>query len=332
APSPRPVTRARRSWCAPRPGPACRSRSSPRGAAAPGSAPGAGSPEVARTPGGRRPSPRGARARPPGLRATRRDRGAGGHRRHRRRSAARHRLAWLADARDRRARRSLARRQSLADLEARPACAAPPRTSGCTAPRSPLPRARRRAGRRLRVADGRWRVGAPARGSARPHPRSHVRRQGLRLSCASCTVEHATCGFLAYVCDARPSAGVRAMTAFPTVELTVYPYDCDAFGHLNQAALLTLLERARWEALARGPGMDLFDRNGVWPAARKAVIEYKAGAFPRDVLRIERTVVHRCTTCLRPRRVGQRVADDALIAEAEIVFVCIDRVGRATPI
>ena len=47
------------------------------------------------------------------------------------------------------------------------------------------------------------------------------------------------------------------MTAFPTVELTVYPYDCDAFGHLNQAALLTLLERARWEALARGPGMDL---------------------------------------------------------------------------
>ena len=94
------------------------------------------------------------------------------------------------------------------------------------------------------------------------------------------------------------------MTAFPTVELTVYPYDCDAFGHLNQAALLTLLERARWDALARGPGMDLFDRNGVWPAARKAVIEYKAGAYPRDVLRIETMVAHRGTRS-EERRVGK---------------------------
>ena len=41
------------------------------------------------------------------------------------------------------------------------------------------------------------------------------------------------------------------MTPFETVELTVYPYECDAFGHLNQAALLTLLEHARWDALAR---------------------------------------------------------------------------------
>lgn len=70
------------------------------------------------------------------------------------------------------------------------------------------------------------------------------------------------------------------MSPFPAIELTVYPYECDAFGHLNQAALLTVLERARWEALARGPGSDLFDRNGVWPAVRKAVIEYKSAAFP----------------------------------------------------
>jgi len=191
----------------------------------------------------------------------------------------------------------------------------------------------RRARRLLaRVADGRGRVGAPARRPARPRPRSHVRRQGLRLFPATWNVERATRGLLAYVCHARASAGVRAMTAFPAVELTVYPYDCDAFGHLNQAALLTLLERARWEALARGPGMDLFDRNGVWPAARKAVIEYKAGAYPRDVLRIEMTVAHRGTTSVTLRHVVRRVADDALIAEAEIVFVCVDRLGRATPL
>jgi len=122
------------------------------------------------------------------------------------------------------------------------------------------------------------------------------------------------------------------VSSFPPVELTVYPAECDAFGHLNQAALLALLERARWDALARGPGMDLFDRNGVWPAARKAVIEYKAGVYPRDVLRIEMTVTHRGSTSMTLRHVVRRVSDDIVVAEAEIVFVCINRLGRPTPL
>jgi len=122
------------------------------------------------------------------------------------------------------------------------------------------------------------------------------------------------------------------VTPFGTVELTVYPYECDAFGHLNQAALLTLLERARWDALARGPGMDLFDRNGVWPAVRKATIEYRAAAFARDVLRVETTVAGRGTTSMTLRHVVRRVSDDTTVAEAEMVFVCIDRLGRATPV
>ena len=42
------------------------------------------------------------------------------------------------------------------------------------------------------------------------------------------------------------------MTALPTVDLTVYPLECDAFGHLNHASVLALFERARWESLARG--------------------------------------------------------------------------------
>jgi YbgC/YbaW family acyl-CoA thioester hydrolase len=122
------------------------------------------------------------------------------------------------------------------------------------------------------------------------------------------------------------------VTPFGTIELTVYPYECDAFGHLNQAALLTLLERARWDVLARGPGMDLFERNGVWPAVRKATIEYRAPAFARDVLRVETTVVGRGTTSMTLRHVVRRVSDDAAVAEAEMVFVCIDRLGRATPV
>jgi YbgC/YbaW family acyl-CoA thioester hydrolase len=122
------------------------------------------------------------------------------------------------------------------------------------------------------------------------------------------------------------------MTPFAAVDLTIYPYDCDAFGHLNQAALLALLERARWDALARGPGMDLFDRNGVWPAVRKATIEYTAPVFARDVVRIETTVKGRGTTSMTLRHTVRRTSDETLVAEAEIVFVCIDRLGRPTPL
>ena len=78
-----------------------------------------------------------------------------------------------------------------------------------------------------------------------------------------------------------------AVTALPTVDLTVYPFECDAFGHLNEASFLALFERARWDALAKGPGMDLFKRNHVWPAVRKATVEYRAGAFPGGVLSID---------------------------------------------
>ena len=122
------------------------------------------------------------------------------------------------------------------------------------------------------------------------------------------------------------------MSAFPPVDVTVYPFDCDAFGHLNQAACLLLLERARWDALAGGPGMDLFKRNGTWPAVRRTTIDYKAGAFPGDVLRVETFVVGRGTTSFTMRHVMRRMADATVVAEAEIVFVCIDQAGRATPI
>jgi len=118
------------------------------------------------------------------------------------------------------------------------------------------------------------------------------------------------------------------VTALPTVELTVYPYECDAFGHLNHASVLALFERARWESLARGPGMDLFHRTGVAPVVRKATVDYRAAAFPGDVLRVETVIAHRGTTSWTARQSALRARDGAMIAEAEIVFVCVDRAGR----
>ena len=122
-------------------------------------------------------------------------------------------------------------------------------------------------------------------------------------------------------------AGI-GMVSSSEIDLTVYPDDCDAFGHLNQAAYLSLFERARWEKLARGPGMDLFTRSGSWPALRRVTVDFHAPAFPGDVLRFTQALVHLGRTSFTLRQHASRVRDQAVIATGEFVFVCIDRQGR----
>jgi 3-oxoadipate enol-lactonase len=120
--------------------------------------------------------------------------------------------------------------------------------------------------------------------------------------------------------------------SLPEIDLVVYPDECDAFGHLNQASFLSLFERARWEMLRRGPGMDVFTRAGAWPALRKTAVDYRAAAFPGDVLRFQQALTHHGRTSFTMRQTARRVRDDALIASAEFVFVCIDRDGRPVPV
>jgi 3-oxoadipate enol-lactonase len=120
--------------------------------------------------------------------------------------------------------------------------------------------------------------------------------------------------------------------SLPEIDLVVYPDECDAFGHLNQASFLSLFERARWEMLLRGPGMDVFTRAGAWPALRKTVIDYRAAALPGDVLRFQQALTHHGRTSFTMRQSARRVQDDTLIASAEFVFVCIDRDGRPVPV
>jgi YbgC/YbaW family acyl-CoA thioester hydrolase len=120
--------------------------------------------------------------------------------------------------------------------------------------------------------------------------------------------------------------------ASPEIDLTVYPDECDAYGHLNQASFIALFERARWEMLARGPGMDFFTRHGAWPAVRKSLVDYHAPAFPGDVLRFTQLLVHLGRTSFTLRQTARRLRDDALVATAELVFVCVDQQGVPVPV
>jgi len=116
------------------------------------------------------------------------------------------------------------------------------------------------------------------------------------------------------------------------VTLTVYPYECDAYGHLNEAAYLLLFERARWETIARGPGMHFFRKQGVWPAVRHATIDYKLPAFPGDVVDIHTDLVKLGNTSMELRQRMERPSDNTVLAEAHLVFVMIDNTGNPTAV
>ena len=73
-------------------------------------------------------------------------------------------------------------------------------------------------------------------------------------------------------------------------------------------------------------------RQGTWPAVRKATIDYNAAAYPGDVLRFHQTLTHHGRTSFTIRQTARRVRDDALIATAELVFVCINGEGKPVPV
>lgn len=114
-------------------------------------------------------------------------------------------------------------------------------------------------------------------------------------------------------------------------ELRVRSYECDSYGHVNNAVYLNYLEYARHELLA-ALGMD-------YPALRAAGrglvvarvdIRYRRPAVEGDLLAVHSRAVKRL-------RVGgvmeQRILrGEEVVAEAEVTWVSIDAAGRAAPL
>jgi len=118
------------------------------------------------------------------------------------------------------------------------------------------------------------------------------------------------------------------LSRLPPVTITVYAYECDAYGHLNEAMYLQVFERARWETIARGPGMELFRQRDIWPAVRKASVDYFRPVFPGDVLEISTEMVKLGKTSMELHHRALRPADGQLVAEATLLFVMIDGSGN----
>ena len=118
-----------------------------------------------------------------------------------------------------------------------------------------------------------------------------------------------------------------------TENLTVhiYPSDCDSVGHVNHAHMLTLLERARWQALERHMSYEEYMRSSLWAVVRKVEASYQAQTFPGDDLTIRTGLVSVGNTSFVVRQVvtNQRGVP---VCDASIVYVTVSLEGKPIPV
>jgi YbgC/YbaW family acyl-CoA thioester hydrolase len=121
-------------------------------------------------------------------------------------------------------------------------------------------------------------------------------------------------------------------STLPVIQICVSPTDCDALGHVGQRQFVALFDRALWDALGRGPGVDVFARHGLSPVVRRATAEFHAAAPAGTTLDFTTTLTQMGRTSLTLQQTVRLHAGQALVAEAETVWVCLARDGKPAPV
>ncbi len=112
-------------------------------------------------------------------------------------------------------------------------------------------------------------------------------------------------------------------------KLTVRSYECDAYGHVNNANYLHYLEVARGELLhAMGLDYKGLIAAGYGLYVTKVCIEYKSPAFMEDELEIESETITSRKLSGRMRQVVRR--GDAVLAVADLDWGFVNSEGRPT--
>lgn len=110
-------------------------------------------------------------------------------------------------------------------------------------------------------------------------------------------------------------------------ELKTRSYECDSYGHINNATYLNYLEYARIELLEKLPvPYNELRRRGIGFVVTRIRIDYRMQVGSGATLRIE-------TRSIRKERVRvvfqQNIyRDDQLVAEAQVTWACINEQGK----
>ena len=106
--------------------------------------------------------------------------------------------------------------------------------------------------------------------------------------------------------------------------LQIRGYHCDAYGHVNNARYLELLEEARWTFLEPALKENFFDTRNLLFIVVNINITYKKPLVPAQVVNIEITDV---TYNNKSMVVRQTITDNQtreLASEAQVTFVLLN--------
>jgi acyl-CoA thioester hydrolase len=111
------------------------------------------------------------------------------------------------------------------------------------------------------------------------------------------------------------------------VTFTVRTYECDSYGHVNNAVYLQYLEYARWHYLKDiGFDYERARKAGYGTYVARIEIDYKRPALTDDVLTIASTPVKKGAVSGTIHQVITR--GEETIAEAKVTWAFVDSSGR----
>jgi acyl-CoA thioester hydrolase len=110
-------------------------------------------------------------------------------------------------------------------------------------------------------------------------------------------------------------------------ELKTRSYECDSYGHINNATYLNYLEYARIQLLDSLPeSYSELRRRGVGFVVTRICIDYRQQVGSGEILRIETRSIQK----QKVRMVFQQkiYRGDELVAEAQVTWACINEQGK----
>jgi thioesterase III len=111
------------------------------------------------------------------------------------------------------------------------------------------------------------------------------------------------------------------------LKIHIYPGDCDTAGHVNHAVMLTLLERARWDALEKHLNFSDYIRRSQWAVVRHVDVSYSSPALPGDDFIVRTGLESIGNTSFTVKQIARNQRNET-ICEARIVYVTLTSEGR----
>ncbi|CNE65663.1 thioesterase family protein [Yersinia nurmii] len=115
-------------------------------------------------------------------------------------------------------------------------------------------------------------------------------------------------------------------------EVLVRSYHVDGYLHVNNSRYLEFFEEGRWRWLDRENRLEWLKERNIGFYMVNININYRKGAVEGDLLRIESLVYSLKGRSGKFKQVMKRLSDGAVIADADMTFVCVDmEVQKALP-